>query len=67
LLHLQKIDPRKPWGEIKVNLEAIEVAAIPPPPKLFIIPPPQSGAARTVIQTGTMVSCPKCEKYNDVG
>ena len=67
MVHLEKIDPRKPWGELKVNLEAIEIAAIPQPPKLFIIPPPQAGTARAVVQTGSMVSCPKCYKYNDIG
>ena len=46
LLHLEKIDPRKPWGKIKVNLEAHEIAAIPQPPALFIIPAPTVGGGK---------------------
>jgi hypothetical protein len=29
ILHLEKVDPRKPWGSLKINVEAVEIAPIP--------------------------------------
>lgn len=47
LLHLEKIDPRKPWGKITVNIEAHEIAAIPQAPAMFLIPAPTAGGGKT--------------------
>ena len=46
LLHIEKVDPRKPWGSIKIKVETKEVAAIPQPPGLFIVPAPNVGGGK---------------------
>ncbi len=76
ICHLMKIDPTKPWGNIKVKVEAVEKSSVPGAPIIRIGAINTSvGSSGTSISLGggyigtttTFVKCNGCHKMNDFG